>query len=145
MYVTLKCSSCDNIECKLGRYVIPDDSEEGCTREVTEEQAELLQHYQEEVLPFIPMYKNRIAAQDKLEEIYQFLSTIYSDVHGTFYMYNPSWNDFFSCSSSMIGKIYPNFDIPLYLSMIERTTGVIGTSTVLCVFLRFTNNVFFFL
>lgn len=78
MYITLKCATCDNIECKLGRYVIPDDSEEGCTREVTEEQAELLQHYQEEVLPFIPMYKNHLAAQDKLEEIYQFLSTIYS-------------------------------------------------------------------
>lgn len=78
MYITLKCATCDNIECKLGRYVIPDDSEEGCTREVTEEQAELLQHYQEEVLPFIPMYKNHLAAQDKLEEIYQFLLTIYS-------------------------------------------------------------------
>lgn len=78
MYITLKCATCDNIECKFGRYVIPDDSEEGCTREVTEEQAELLQYYQEEVLPFIPMYKNHLAAQDKLEEIYQFLSTIYS-------------------------------------------------------------------
>lgn len=78
MYITLKCATCDNIECKLGRYVIPDDSKEGCTREVTEEQAELLQHYQEEVLPFIPMYKNHLAAQDKLEEIYQFLLTIYS-------------------------------------------------------------------
>ena len=78
MYITLKCATCDNIECKLGRYIIPDDSEEGCTREVTEEQAELLQHYQEEVLPFIPMYKNHLAAQDKLEEIYQFLLTIYS-------------------------------------------------------------------
>lgn len=78
MYITLKCATCDNIECKLGRYVIPDDSEEGCTREVTEEQAELLQHYQEEVLPFIPMYKNHLAAQNKLEEIYQFLLTIYS-------------------------------------------------------------------
>lgn len=78
MYITLKCATCDNIECKLSRYVIPDDSEEGCTREVTEEQAELLQHYQEEVLPFIPMYKNHLAAQNKLEEIYQFLLTIYS-------------------------------------------------------------------
>lgn len=78
MYITLKCTTCDNIDCKLGRYVIPDDSEEGCTREVTEEQAELLQHYQKEVLPFIPMYKNHLAAQDKLEEIYQFLLTIYS-------------------------------------------------------------------
>ena len=78
MYVTLRCATCDNAECNLGRYLIPDGSQEGCTREVTDEQAEKLQHHEEEVLPFIPMYKNHIAAQQKLEEIYQFLQTIYS-------------------------------------------------------------------
>lgn len=78
MYITLRCDECDNTECHLARYFIPEDSQEGCTREVADKQAEKLQHYEEEVLPFIPMYKNHIAAQQKLEEIYQFLQTIYS-------------------------------------------------------------------
>lgn len=78
MYVTLRCATCDNADCKLARLFIPEDSLEGCTREVTDEQGELLLHYREEVLPFIPMYKNHFAAQEKLEEIYQFLLTIYS-------------------------------------------------------------------
>lgn len=78
MYVTLRCRNCDNIDCKLARQSIPEDSLEGCTREVTDEQVELLLHYKEEVLPFIPMYKNYLGAQEKLEEIYQFLLTIYS-------------------------------------------------------------------
>ena len=55
MYVTLRCATCDNAECNLGRYLIPDGSQEGCTRDVTDEQAKELQHYQQEVLPFIPM------------------------------------------------------------------------------------------
>ena len=78
MYITLKCQSCDNMDCPFGRYFIPDESEEGCTRAVSEEQADRLQHYQEEILPFIPMYKNPIAAQQKLTEIYDFLQNIYS-------------------------------------------------------------------
>lgn len=78
MYIKLKCSECDNIDCNLGRYLIPDDSEEGCTREVTEEQNERYTHYIQEVLPFIPMYDNHKTAQDKLNEISQFLNSIYS-------------------------------------------------------------------
>jgi len=78
VYITLRCAKCDNPDCRLGRYVIPEDSLEGCTRKVTDEQAAQLQHYTEEVLPFVNMYKNFSAAQEKLEEIYQFLLTIYS-------------------------------------------------------------------
>lgn len=77
MYITLRCATCDNIDCKLGRYFIPENSKEGCTRKVSEQQAALFQHYQEEVLPFIGMYKNHTAAQEKLNEIYKFLLIIY--------------------------------------------------------------------
>lgn len=78
MYITLQCISCDNVNCRYGRYFIPDDSLEGCTRKVSEEQWEKLEHLTKEVLPFIPMYKNRHTAQDKLQEISTFLDEIYS-------------------------------------------------------------------
>lgn len=78
MYITLQCIGCDNINCRYGRYFIPDDSLEGCTREVSEEQWEKLEHLTKEVLPFIPMYKNHNAAQNKLQEISTFLDEIYS-------------------------------------------------------------------
>lgn len=78
MFVTLRCAGCDNPNCKIGRYIIPDDSLEGCTREVTDEQAAQLTHYIDEVLPFIPMYKNTDVIYQKFDEIYDFLQSIYT-------------------------------------------------------------------
>lgn len=78
MYITLRCGKCDNAECNLARYFIPEDSQEGCTREVNDEQAENFEHYVQEVLPFVTMYKNHQAAIEKLTEIYSFLESIYT-------------------------------------------------------------------
>lgn len=77
MFITLQCGNCDNINCHLCRKYIPEDSKEGCTRKVSEEQGDMFYHYMNEVIPFIAMYKNYDLAQNKLEEIYQFLLKIY--------------------------------------------------------------------
>lgn len=78
MYITLRCGKCDNTECNLARYFVPEDSQEGCTREVNDEQAENFEHYVHEVLPFVTMCKNHQAAIKKLAEIYSFLESIYT-------------------------------------------------------------------
>lgn len=52
-YVTLRCATCDNTDCAMARAYVPHGSQEGCTRGMTEEQAECLYHCIEEVLPFL--------------------------------------------------------------------------------------------
>lgn len=74
MYLTLKCSECENTDCDIrprgiGRYT-------GCTREVTEEQYIKYEHYMTEVLPFLKMYKSP-QEKEKYAEIIKFLLKIY--------------------------------------------------------------------
>lgn len=83
MYITLLCGECDNADCCVARAYIPEDSQEGCTREVTEEQQERIQYYMNEVLPFVHMGSSPQAAQSQLEEIASFLDTIYLCPLGT--------------------------------------------------------------
>lgn len=77
MYATLRCEGCDNPDCSIGRLFIPEGSLEGCTRSVTDDQAMMLLHYENEVLPFVGMYEDQKIAQEKLEETYQFFLGIY--------------------------------------------------------------------
>lgn len=77
MYATLRCEGCDNPDCSIGRLFIPEGSLEGCTRSVTDDQAMMLSHYENEVLPFVKMYEDQKIAQEKLDNIYQFLLGIY--------------------------------------------------------------------
>ena len=78
MFVRLKCSKCDNADCPYARFIVDADSEEGCTREVSEEVSEEFQHYMNEVLPFVRTMKTYAAKANKLDEIYGFLNKIYA-------------------------------------------------------------------
>lgn len=78
MYITLRCKDCDNIDCGIARRFIPEDSLEGCTREVNDEIAEMYSHYANEVLPFVPLYKNFKTACDTTNKIYDFLRQVYA-------------------------------------------------------------------
>lgn len=64
MFVTLKCSMCGNMDCMYARKYIPEDSLEGCTRQVSEELAEKFIHDTQEVLPFLRT-RHRTESTDK--------------------------------------------------------------------------------
>lgn len=74
MFITLRCQKCDNIECPIARAYVPYESNEGCTREVSQETYERWQHLMIETLPFLSL--RRITSQvyadiDSLEkEVY---------------------------------------------------------------------------
>lgn len=53
MFITLRCTKCGNMDCAYARKYIPEDSREGCTREVSEEMAEKFIHDTQELLPFL--------------------------------------------------------------------------------------------
>lgn len=71
MYVTLRCQTCDNIDCPIARLYVPYDSLEGCTREVTEDLAAQYTHAIEEVLPFAKTSSQFDSVEQTLSEIYQ--------------------------------------------------------------------------
>lgn len=74
MFITLRCQKCDNVECPIARAYVPYESNEGCTREVSQETYERWQHLMIETLPFLSL--RRITSQvyadiDSLEnEVY---------------------------------------------------------------------------
>lgn len=74
MFITLRCQKCDNIDCPIARAYVPYESNEGCTREVSQETYERWQHLMIETLPFLSL--RRITSQvyadiDSLEnEVY---------------------------------------------------------------------------
>ena len=74
MFITLRCQKCDNIDCPIARAYVPYESNEGCTREVSQETYERWQHLMIETLPFLSL--RRITKQvyadiDSLEnEVY---------------------------------------------------------------------------
>lgn len=78
MFVTLRCSKCDNDECDIARLFIPEDSLEGCTREVDDIDSDRMYNYMEEILPFVSQYENPQIAQEKLDEISSFMMGIYA-------------------------------------------------------------------
>lgn len=71
MYVTLRCQTCDNIDCPIARLYVPYDSLEGCTREVSEDLAAQYTHAIEEVLPFAKTSSQFDSVERTLNEIYQ--------------------------------------------------------------------------
>lgn len=78
MFISLSCGDCDNEYCTCARKYIPEGSKEGCTREVDEQQQELLYHYKNEVLPFLVIGKPTSQKLKRLEEIDDFLHSIYN-------------------------------------------------------------------
>lgn len=71
--ITLKCTDCDNTECKYNSKWIHQDSNNGCTRRLDEETAAQYFHYLEEIIPF--MYSNTKSEYQKriYNEILDFL------------------------------------------------------------------------
>ena len=82
MFISLKCTDCDNDTCKIARRFIPEDSLEGCTRNVSEEQGERLYYYMNEVLPFITMNDDVTYVRETCNEISSFLDSIYTQPIG---------------------------------------------------------------
>lgn len=83
-YITLRCVECGNTHCSIcpcGTYV-PEDSLRGCTRKVSELDAEKFYHYQQEVIPFIHMNKNQETSCRTHNEILNFFERIYSSPLG---------------------------------------------------------------
>ena len=78
MFINLFCGDCDNEYCTCARNYIPEGSKEGCTREVDEQQQELLYHYKDEVLPFLTIGKITSEKFEKLQEIDKFMHSIYN-------------------------------------------------------------------
>lgn len=84
-FVTLRCKDCENDECSLclqGTW-ISEDSLQGCTRKVTEEEKVKFTHYQEEVVPFLHLNKNKNSERSIYKEVISFLQDIYSKPIGT--------------------------------------------------------------
>lgn len=74
MFITLRCQKCDNVDCPIARAYVPYESNEGCTREVSQETYERWQHLMIETLPFLSLRRitNQVYADiDSLEnEVY---------------------------------------------------------------------------
>ena len=84
-FVTLRCKDCENDKCTLcpqGTW-ISEDSLQGCTRKVTEEEKVKFIHYQEEVVPFLHLSKNKNSERSIYKEVISFLQEIYSKPIGT--------------------------------------------------------------
>lgn len=78
MFITLKCSMCGKIDCEYARKYIPEDSEEGCTREVSEEMAEKFIHDTQEVLPFLRNRRRTESTDKAFAAIEKNFESIYS-------------------------------------------------------------------
>lgn len=80
MYITLRCFDCENIECKIcpcGKY-ISENSKQGCTRQLTDEEADKYYHLLEEVRPFIYKDTTKEYQNKTYKKIIDFLYDIYS-------------------------------------------------------------------
>jgi len=75
LFVTLRCAECDNCDCRVARKYIPEGSLEGCTRKVSDLEADKYQHIIVELLPTCHLLKNPMPLLGKAEE---FLQQLYS-------------------------------------------------------------------
>lgn len=79
-FITLRCKDCeaDNCQlCPIGTWV-SEDNKRGCTRKVTQEEKDKFNHYKEEVLPFLHLYKNKETEKKTYIKIIDFLNKIYN-------------------------------------------------------------------
>ncbi len=82
MFVTLRCSICGNMDCPYARKYIPEDSLEGCTRQVSEELAEKFIHDTQEVLPFLRTRRRTESTDKSFAAIEKNFESIYSSALG---------------------------------------------------------------
>ena len=75
MKLKLRCYTCDNTVCDKARRYIPEDSLEGCLREVSDEDYETYYHYMSEILPMLPIFAAQGSnVDDSFNEIFNFLN-----------------------------------------------------------------------
>lgn len=82
MYVTLRCTSCDNVCCDIARHYVPEGSLEGCTRSLDDSQAQRLYHCMNEVLPFLHLRPRSEATDKQFQETEECLKTAYAAPFG---------------------------------------------------------------
>lgn len=80
-YVKLKCTECDNCDCKLceiGKW-LDYNSEEGCIRECDELLADKYYHLRQEVMPFLSTYNNKNTVKEIFNEIDDIENQLYNN------------------------------------------------------------------
>lgn len=82
MFVTLRCKTCGKMNCEYARDYIQEDSEEGCTRQVSEESAEKFIHDTQEVLPFLRNRPRTESTDKTFSAIEENFKVIYSSSLG---------------------------------------------------------------
>lgn len=78
VYLKLNCIDCEFVECKIAKKYVKNDSKEGCTRKVPEQDAAKFYHYIEEVIPFWKMYPADHIAKSYNQIIEFFYDYIYT-------------------------------------------------------------------
>lgn len=77
MFVTLRCAECDNTECSAARAYVPQDSLEGCTRKLSDQESEEFYHLTEEVRPFLHLRPVSDATRQQFTAIDRLLDRVY--------------------------------------------------------------------
>lgn len=80
MIITLKCSECENGECRLcplGSW-IKDGSKRGCTRIISEDEYIQYEHMNNEVIPFLKLNNNIEYKKEAYKEFISLLDIIYT-------------------------------------------------------------------
>lgn len=79
--IKLKCYECENTNCSLyprGTYVGDEESLQGCSRSVSEEDYAKYQHYEQEIWPFAHTNTSYSRQMDIYKKIIDFLYHIYN-------------------------------------------------------------------
>lgn len=82
MFITLLCSKCGKIDCEYAREYVPEDSLEGCTRDVSEEQMGKFIHDTQELLPFLRQRPRSESTDKTFESIEKNFESIYASPLG---------------------------------------------------------------
>lgn len=75
-YVSLHCSTCSLIDCPIARLYVPGGSLEGCTRALSDEDADLYRHYDLEVVPLASLSRSLEDCVRKMDEVEGFYQEI---------------------------------------------------------------------
>lgn len=75
--ISLKCEDCENDDCDISRFYIPEGSEEGCVREVPFDLYIKYEHMLYEVAPFMYMGTKKEYQRNAYREIVDTLFDIY--------------------------------------------------------------------
>jgi hypothetical protein len=77
-YLYLRCYECENCGCQFGSPIAWEDSHAGCTRQVSQEQADEYYHYTNEVMPFLYIDTSKEYQNKEYNNFMSILDNIYS-------------------------------------------------------------------